>query len=192
MSKTKKIPLNEATLEELRFYCQAVLGVPVSHNPKTGADVFIAKIKAVKGQDFNTIEVPDETPEEQGAAPEGVPPQPVKKNVRALSAGSSKNDPKVTLTIPEQDIPGGKRAVPIGVNGSFFLIPRGIKCEIPYRYYLALQNAVQTTYTQDKDTNEFTESTVPSYPHLVLQMPPQEEIDAWMAEQEAISEDQAA
>ena len=105
---------------------------------------------------------------------------------KALRGSSAENDPKVQITIAEVEGAGGKRPVFVGVNGVGMLIARGRPQDIPYRYYAALTNAIKTTHEQDESTGEIVSSDVPSYPFSVNRMPPQTEIDAYLAlEQQA-------
>lgn len=130
------------------------------------------------------------TEPEQGAPVDQGAPQKVAAKVdeydnpvqdRALRGHSSQNDPKVKVTIAEETGAGGRRGVFVGVNGVGMIIPRARPVDIPYRYWLVLNNARKTVYEQDDETGEIMESTVLSYPVSVNQMPSQEEIDAYYA-----------
>lgn len=50
------------------------------------------------------------------------------------------------IFIPEEDKPGGQEPVPVGVNGSVMLIPRGKDVPVPVEFVLALRNAVMDIY----------------------------------------------
>ncbi len=100
---------------------------------------------------------------------------------KPLRGSSAENDPKVKVTIAEMEGAGGKRAVPVGVNGVIMLVPRGRPVDIPYRYFMALKCAVKTLHEQDEETNEITSTEVDAYPMSVNKMPDQADIDAYLA-----------
>ena len=100
---------------------------------------------------------------------------------------SGEHDPKVLITIAEVEGPGGKRPVFTSVNGVAMLIPRGRAVPIPYRYFRCLLDAVKTVHHQDEDTGEIISSQVPSYPMSVNRMPPQADIDAYLALEQQVA-----
>lgn len=181
MTTTKKIPINEATADQLREYCEVFLGIHVSPNPGTKPETIKAKILQAKPD----IEFIENEVEEEPAVPEGAAPQKVDGAKRGYGPGTSQFDPKVKIRINQSEGPGGNRGVPVGVNGQIMILPRGEVIEVPYRYYLALDQAVQATYHQDPKTHEPIASVGHSYPFQVIQMPPQEDIEAWHEGQEA-------
>ena len=59
----------------------------------------------------------------------------------------------IKILIQKQDpkfYPGGDQPVPVTVNGSTMLIPRGKVCEVPYEYALVLEHAKSTIYENDE------------------------------------------
>ena len=174
----KTVPWDEATLDELTKFAASVLGISVS--PRINESTLRAKIRQAHSGDNITILVPDDDDEAVvGDAP--APPSETPNDGKALRGSSAENDPKVQITITEMPGAGGKRPAFVSVNGVAMLIPRGRPVDIPYRYYHALTNATQTLYDQDEATGEIISSDVPSYPMSVNKMPPQAEIDAYLA-----------
>lgn len=191
MTETNHIPLVEATEDQLRTFATTILGLDIHHAAKT--ESITAKIKQAWTKD--TIPVPN--PVETSEAPAGTPPQnpnpaPVMTEAPkpAPRTNSSKGDPLVRMYMERSDKEGGDRPVPVSVNGSTMLIPRGEECDVPYRYYLVLINAVRTVFEPDDD-GELQPRDVLAYPFRVVKMPEQGEIDTWEAEQVALSERQA-
>lgn len=183
MSEHKSVSLQSADLAQLRYIAGPVLGLDVHRN--AGKDALRAKIGAATAQ--TEFSIPATTaPADTDTAPAAEPPAETgvaRSAITFVSPTSGRNDPKVTLIIERSDKEGGDRAVPVGVNGTMILIPRGEEAEIPWRYYLALRNAMETAYASDPESGEVEERDVPSYPHRVTHMPPQHEIDAWNAAQ---------
>ena len=174
----KTVKWDEATLKELKMFASGVLGMTLG--PNIGEETLRAKIRQAFPGDKITIMVLDGE-DEAVAADAPVPPSEAPAQGKALRGSSSVNDPKVTITIAEAEGAGGKRPVPVGVNGVMMLIPRGRPVDIPYRYFDALSKANKTLYEQDETTQEVISTDVPSYPFSVNKMPPQDEIDAFLA-----------
>ena len=177
--KQKTVPWDEATLAELKRFAASVLGIPTAVN--IGEQTLRAKIRQAYPGDTITIMVMDGDDDISVASDAPPPPSDTPHDPRALRGGSSINDPKVTITIAEQEGAGGKRGVFVGVNGVAMIIPRGKPVDIPWRYYAALLLAVKTVYEQDEATHEIIESDVPSYPMGVNKMPPKEDVVAYLA-----------
>ena len=176
--KQKTVPWDEATLQELKMFASGVLGMTLG--PNIGEETLRAKIRQAFPGDKITIMVLDGE-DEAVAADAPAPPSEAPAQGKALRGSSSVNDPKVTITIAEAEGAGGKRPVPVQVNGVQMLLPRGRPIDIPYRYYDDLCKAVKTLYEQDETTQEVISTDVPSYPFSVNKMPPQDEIDAFLA-----------
>lgn len=102
---------------------------------------------------------------------------------KAAPAASTKevSEPMVSLTVHQQEGPGGKRPVFVGVNGRAILIPRNKQCEVKLRYLVALQNAVETKYEYDDEAKANMPIELPSYPHQVHRAPSDEEKARWYA-----------
>lgn len=174
----KTVPWDEATLPELKKFATESLGMPVNYN--IGEETLRGKIRqAFAGDSITVMEVDGEGDAPASDAP--APPTQAPTDGKALRGTSASNDPKVKITIAEVEGPGGKRAIPVGVNGVQMLIPRGRPVDIPYRYYLVLTHAIKTVHEQDEASGEIISSDVPSYPMSVNTMPPQADIDAYLA-----------
>lgn len=76
----------------------------------------------------------------------------------APKASSGKRTPKVdgfdialsgkkkTITIHTSEAEGGHEAVPIGLNGYMYQVPRGVPVEVPEELVKILENAKTSTY----------------------------------------------
>lgn len=97
------------------------------------------------------------------------------------------NDPRVRLMIHTTADKSRAKVVYLTVMGDTFAIKRGVEIEVPYRVYRALDLAVEKQRVDTGETNpqtglplyDFLE--VHSYPHSVKRLPPQSEVDAWLA-----------
>lgn len=180
----KTVPWDEATIDELKQFTASVLDISV--HPRIGEETLRAKIRQVYPGDTITIMVLDG--EGDGAPSDApAPPSETPNDGKALRGTSASHDPKVKITIAEVETAGGKRPVPVGVNGVIMLVPRGKAVDIPYRYYEALLHAVKTMHDQDEKTGEIIPTDVLSYPMSVNLMPPQAEIDAYLAAERPVA-----
>ena len=73
---------------------------------------------------------------------------------------------KLTITIHASELENGHDAVPIGLNGYMYQVPRGIPVEVPEELVGILKNAQTTSYHPGRDgtliertTNRFAFST---------------------------------
>ena len=66
---------------------------------------------------------------------------------------------KKTITIHTSEAEGGHEAVPIGLNGYMYQVPRGIPVEVPEELVLILENAKVTTFHPSKEPGQFVERT---------------------------------
>lgn len=199
MSMTmKNISIDDAELAELRWYAQHRCALP-SHalQGEISAERLRAMIRAVF--ESESIEVPNDLPpaEPSGrividAVPlaQSLPGTTKAKAARAkgLVDKTSDGDPKVVIHIPKQAGPGGERHVPVAVNGRLMLIPRAQNVEIPYRFYEALRNAVETRYEEVPAKGDQPSYLRPievlSYPFHAVRMPDAAEIEAWRKPQD--------
>ena len=174
-----RIPVAEATDAQLRSYAETVLGIGFGPNPGIKRDTILRKM-ADAGFDDTGIWLPDD-----GPAPDRI--QHVAEDapggetvIRKGNPDNSRNDPMVNLRIAEQPGAGGNRPVPVGVNGQIMLIPRNKDVDVPWRYFLAMRNAVQMIYETDPNTHELGEGReVPAHSVQVNTMPSAAEIAAW-------------
>lgn len=103
----------------------------------------------------------------------------------AQATAHYRDDPKVTLMIPSEDSNGGSQPFPVCVNGEHILIGRDQDVTIPYRFFHALQNAMETVYTQRKRPGELAYDLVETQKRVVnysiIEQPTRREIDEWRA-----------
>jgi hypothetical protein len=143
---TRRIPLNDATHDQLLQYGQTVLGLPFA--PVWKIETMIAKIlEARPGLDFIEIEM-DDAPAAQ-ANPSAPPDIPAELKAAAVPSG----DDWVTIRLGADPGKGGDRDKDVGVNGQIMMIPRGKDVAIPRSYYMALLNTEQLIYETDKNGN---------------------------------------
>ncbi len=173
-----KIDWDQATLKDLKMFAAQVLGMMTM--PNIGEATLRSKIRQAYSGNHITIMVDEADSKAETQADAPVAPSETPNDGKALRGTSAAGDPNVKITIAEVEGAGGKREVPVGVNGVIMLIPRGFPVDIPYRYYDALAKAIKTTHHQDQDSGEIISSDVPSYPFSVNRMPPQAEIDAFL------------
>jgi hypothetical protein len=128
----KKIPIAEATEEQLRAFAETHLGISIHANSKI--ETLRAKVSAAWNKD--EITVSDDAPEPR-----------LERRVAPVSASNG----KVKLIIQRTDEAGGDEPVPVGVNGRVMLIPRGEEVEVPQSYFEVLKNAIKHIYEPLKD-----------------------------------------
>lgn len=95
---------------------------------------------------------------------------------------SYRDDPKVTVNIATDEENGGKHPVPVCVNGDHILIKRNMPVAIPYRFYLALENAIQSDYAEEEGPNKTTvlvETSRPAFRFTAKGIPSDDVIAAW-------------
>lgn len=73
---------------------------------------------------------------------------------------------KATITIHQSEGIGGEDAVPVGLNGFMYQIPRGEPQEIPVEVLAILENAVGVLLSTDK-AGEVKERRVPRFAYTV-------------------------
>jgi hypothetical protein len=149
----RKVPIDKATEQELRAFATGTLGLEIHHSSKR--EKILGQVQAV--WDKPEITVADEAPP---ALQAGTPPQPV------TAAQQPPAKEMVRIIIAVTDDAGGNEPVPVSVNGSAMLIPRGKPVDIPLPYYKALENTVQHRFDPNPDGNgmSFTPRLVPAYP----------------------------
>lgn len=132
----KKIPIEEATVEQLRAFASAYLGLDIHGSTKEEN----VRARVAKAWGKPEILVPDAGEDETVVARGGQPPHPV------TAAHQPPDKGKVRLIIQRTDDSGGNDPVFVSVNGRAMLVPRGKEVEIPYRYFRALEKAVIYRY----------------------------------------------
>lgn len=203
MSTMKHVSLEDAELHELKWFAEHRCALP---DHALQANVEPDKLRAMIRTVFdgNDIEVPndllpapsgrvvdaDMSPALEQAVPGTTKAKAARKgHFKGMVDKSSEGDPKVTIHIPRQSGPGGDRHVPVSVNGRLMLIPRARNVEIPYRYYEALNNAIEARYEEvparGDQPADMKRTDVHSYPFHVLRMPAAAEVEAWIRHQDA-------
>lgn len=174
MDAQKQILIADATREQLIQFAELHLGMSIHH--KLGDGKVLAKIRQVWRADYIMLYDPD--PVNVEVSPDSTPDK-IKVHIRALTGGTSKDDPKIRLIIQETEGAGGQRKVFTSVNNISMELPRGEEFDCPYRYYLALKSSVATLYEQDTDTHEVNGREVAKYPFQVIRWPTPEEMAPW-------------
>lgn len=195
----ERIKIEEADAKTLRYFAEVTMGLEIKDG--TNAAQIRAKLKQA-GYAADTIPAPAAPPEPivqyvqvPAAAPAPVlaasdgeqveRPAAVSRPASAALMHPSQ-DPKVLLTVHKTDDKRRARDVVVGVNGDIFQIRRGTKVDVPYRVYLALENAKEkAAVPHETEVNKITGEPIMvwedvySYSFDVHRMPSDEEIAAW-------------
>lgn len=173
MQKFETKSIDDATPEELREYAASFLGIPTDGIPN---DQVLAKVRAANDGDTIYVRGAEAPPPQIGT-----PPMPVEEpEARRLVGGVGRDDPKVRLTLHAEERDGvvNNRHKEVGVNGVVWLLKRGVSLDVPYRVYLALNDAERDNISHDAEGNVIRQR-VKNTPFNVERMPSQAEIDAW-------------
>lgn len=183
MSDSAKIPLDDANRDQLFHFARAMLNLDV--NDKCNNATLRAKILAASpGTTHIFVPHTMATVIEQAPAAAAAAQVEAKASTGKLST-HFRDDPKVRLMVQETTELTRAKDVQVAVQGDVIIIRRGTEVDIPYRFYLALKDAVEQVA---RDTDEINPQTgLPikewverhSYPFSVFSMPSQTEIDAW-------------
>lgn len=76
------------------------------------------------------------------------------------------------ISIPMSEKPGGTEPVFVGVQGTGYLIPRGIEVEVSPAIVEVLRNAITDNVVQDEE-GELIHNEVPTYPFSILRAAPE-------------------
>ena len=163
MSETKIIPVDDATLEQLRSFLDVVLDV--KYDSKAKEKALRDQLKDLGHAEITVMIDPPDMPDV------AAPADPVVTR-----------EPMVKLTIHPGDGKGGDEKFPIAWKGRLIALERGKQSTIPYKYYLILRDAVGEDYEQD-DQYRIHKRTTKAVAYSVDEMPPQAEIDAWWVSQ---------
>lgn len=174
-----RVSIADASAPQLLRFLQVRLGQQ-GLKPNTGRDKLVAKIAELWTEDF--IEVEADAPNAGDAGPKKDRPhygKPPTKSVDPLRTGVL--DPMVTIRIHSDRQRGGDRNVPCHVNGVEYYIPRGKPVQIPYRNFLALEEAVGEIHDgwDDKERRNSDARETQSYTYTVLKTPTETEIEKW-------------
>lgn len=187
MSDLIKVKLDEASNPQLRFYCEAILNLDGIKPVGQSNSYYISRIKAVAGDEIEEIELPKESLKFAAPTPRAVDIAPTPEGeIPSGPAGQHyMYDPKVEITIAPTNDKQRSRDVQVAVNGDAFIMQRGKKIAIPYRVYLALENAIETVARDTDEINPQSQMAVkewveqPSYSFTIHKLPTDEEIAAW-------------
>lgn len=166
--------ISEATPDQLRGYASQFLGIDVTD--ATDAEV-LAKVRAANDGDTIFVSTAPEPTSQAGSPPPRV-------EGAATSGGLvgtfGRDDPKVQLTLHSEERDGVvvSRHKEVSVNGRAFLLKRGESITIPYRLFIALENAERDAITHDGQGNTIHQK-VKNTPYNIEVMPSREEIAAW-------------
>jgi hypothetical protein len=97
----------------------------------------------------------DSAPETPANAPKAV----AKRTAKVDGFDAALSGKKKTITIHTSESEGGHDAVPIGINGYMYQVPRGTPVEVPEELVHILENAKVTTFHPAKGPGEFVERT---------------------------------
>lgn len=174
--------IDDATATEVRSFAASFLGIPTEGQTD---DQVRAAVRAATETDVIYVRLEPEAMvghDQTGHPP--LPPvvatsdeEPVK-----LQGGLGRGDPKVRIVLHNEEKDGVivSRHKEVGVNGVVWLLKRGEPIDIPYRVYLALNNANRDVITHNGEGEVMTQS-VKNTPFNIEAMPSRDEIAAWEA-----------
>lgn len=169
---TKRIPITEASDQQVEDFLDMM---QLDRSETTGRANLLALLATVHDEDHIIVSVnegSDQADQNEEAMPE---PQQFPSFGQAY-----KSDPIWRMKIGTTPMPGGKQPVPVGVNGVVVVIQRDMVVDVPHRFYLALQAAIQHTVTQNSKTRAIEEGEVSNYPITqIVKAPSPEEIAEW-------------
>lgn len=195
METTQQIPIDEADLATLKAYAELSLGIEVKDG--TNAKHVRAKILAAAP---TLTHVPALAPAQPGATVATVAAVPAANPAAAeeFHVSDARNferpkyslnhpnlDPKVRMRFHKTADKIRAREVTLSVNGFVCRYQRGQVVNVPYRIYLAAENAKEMASIETDEINPITNDPIMgwepvySYPFEVLLMPSDEEIAAW-------------
>lgn len=164
----EKIDIGEATLEQLRAFATAYLGLEVK--PQTNRDGLRGLIRQAGYEAAFIFTMPEQTQPGAHTRPEG--PMNVRPRLRAdgkpsIDSATGKPENEVRVIIHVQDKAGGDEPVSLNPNGRTMYVPRGEAHWIPDAHHEVLKNAkelVYEEYTGDGLGGLKTPREVQSYP----------------------------
>ena len=196
-TKPTRIPVQDADLATLKHFAESFLGIEIK--PGTNA----AQVRGMIGKAAPELKDVPPLPAPPAPIVQAIMPRPVQQPVgegedpiarpAAVSLPASEellhssHDPKVEIMIAATNDKARPKDVTVGVNGDIFRIQRGKRVEVPYRVYLALEDAKERAPVPDPTgaTNPFTGDPimvweeVHSYPFSTFKMPSDDEVRAW-------------
>ena len=160
----RKIPIAEATSEQIRDFGNAFLGLDIHAN--TGAEKTRARVLEAWDKDYIIVESVVHNVRESAHSPLSA----LMDEREIIEAAGGLENGKVTVLIAATEEKGGNEPVPVGVNGRVMLIPRSEPQEIPVAYYLVLRNAIRLKYEMNDDGKSMNPvpRKVQQYPHQLI------------------------
>lgn len=150
----KKIELAKATKRELEWFVRHVLQLEMDDGDKTVAELRAMVSRAWPQDYIIKPEKSDIYPKQCDSSGQGRPntfeaewPEGSGKKRLCCRVVIQKMDPMV--------YPGGDEPVPVGVNGTAMLIPRGEPVTIPVEYAEVLENAEKFVYSEYDPSSDF-------------------------------------
>ena len=144
-----KKPIDEASPQEIRNYAMVSLGLDVTGSENRNQIIGLMK-KAGVEPEFIVIHAQAKEVDRSQGQSGGVK---VINGVKHLAI--------IIASLPGV---GGDRAIPLRVNGSNFIVPRGKACWVPEKFVESLQNAVGLEYEPTEDGGLSEGRVVSSYP----------------------------
>jgi len=177
-TKTVKIPIADASDDQLREFASLVLALDATKLGDRGA--MLGLIQAAWPQEYITRQV---QVDEQGNVQDQNVVQEILPQQR-LRGSIDEDEPRVTVRIMQTEMPGGRDPVPLGVNGVTVVAQRNMDVSMPYRFYLALLNAVRTVVEQipspdNPRMRDTIEIQVTNYPVTVVKPADPAAVAAW-------------
>lgn len=179
MSDNVKIHIDQANREQLFYFARSILNIEVGDGANNAT--LRGKIQqAAPGLTEITAPAASAVP-----ATEQAPAASTESGKPRKLGTHFRDDPRVEIMIHESADPARAKDVQVSVQGDVIIMRRGTKVAIPYRHYLALNDAKEQV-ARDTDTinpqtglpfKEWVEQH--SYPFNVYSMPSAEEIAAW-------------
>ncbi len=155
----RKVPIVDATDDELRQFARDNLGLDIHHN--LGHENLVSQVG--QAWDKPDILLPDIETSIDAETQPGSAPSPT----HAGQDGPKPGFTRIYIAITEDA--GGKDHVPVGVNGKAMLLPRGKNIDVPHRYIEALSRTVKHVYDALEDGGINPEPRlVARYPYSVL------------------------
>lgn len=177
-----QVKIEDATQAQLLWFAQVRLSLK-RLNPNTGADKLREKIREVWAENF--IETDEVMPKDGNAGPRsergGYSDETMAKHRQIDPLRFGALDPLVNIRVHSDRQKGGDRPVPAHLNGTEYWVPRNKDVNIPYRYFMVLQEAVgdiHDGWDDEKRRNSEARETQ-SYTFTVNRKPTQEEIENW-------------
>lgn len=175
--ENRKVSIEEANFASLKRHAESVLNLEVPRG--TNANGLRGKILAV-APETREVELVDDA----GRTTPVAKSEPVAASKARYSINHPGADPKVRMVIHKTDDVTRAKEVTVSVNGFVWRMQRGVEIDVPYRAYLALNDAVEKrAVPQDEDgpfgLPKYEYQEVKSYPFQIIAMPSADEIDAW-------------